>query len=48
MVHVLDFAGNEIRRFPSHAGAVNCISIDLAGEYLASCADDGAFLQGWS
>lgn len=41
MLHVLDFAGNEIKRFPAHTATVNCISIDLNGEFLASCSDDG-------
>lgn len=40
-VHILDFNGNEIRRFSSHAAPVNDISFDLRGEFAASCADDG-------
>ena len=40
-VHILDFNGNEIKRFSSHAAPVNDISFDARGEFTASCADDG-------
>ncbi|CDS11660.1 hypothetical protein LRAMOSA03923 [Lichtheimia ramosa] len=40
-VHVLDFEGNIIKTFQKHAATVNDISIDNAGEYVASASDDG-------
>ncbi|KXJ11617.1 Vacuolar protein sorting-associated protein 41-like [Exaiptasia diaphana] len=43
VVHVMDHLGNNIRskEFPSHTTAVNQISIDEKGDYVASCSDDG-------
>eukprot|EP00794_Sanderia_malayensis_P011371 gene11371-12556_t len=43
VVHVLDHQGNNIRskEFPSHTTTVNQISIDVHGEYVASCSEDG-------
>ncbi|KAK3752405.1 hypothetical protein QZH41_008609, partial [Actinostola sp. cb2023] len=43
VVHVMDHLGNNIRskEFPSHSTAVNQISIDEKGDYVASCSDDG-------
>ncbi|XP_031573890.1 vacuolar protein sorting-associated protein 41 homolog [Actinia tenebrosa] len=43
VVHVMDHLGNNIRskEFPSHTTAVNQISIDQKGDYVASCSDDG-------
>lgn len=43
VVHVLDHQGNNIRNkeFPSHTTTVNQISIDMYGEYVASCSEDG-------
>ncbi|XP_048576551.1 vacuolar protein sorting-associated protein 41 homolog isoform X2 [Nematostella vectensis] len=43
VVHVMDHLGNSIRskEFPSHTTAVNQISIDEKGDYIASCSDDG-------
>lgn len=41
MVYMLDFSGNEIKKYSSHSAAVNEISIDETGEFLASCSDDG-------
>ncbi|KAJ1619992.1 hypothetical protein T492DRAFT_915524 [Pavlovales sp. CCMP2436] len=38
---VLDFNGNEVRRFTPHSGVVNDICVDAAGEYLGSCSEDG-------
>ncbi|KAI9491298.1 hypothetical protein BDB00DRAFT_767376 [Zychaea mexicana] len=40
-VHVLDFEGNVIKTFQKHAATVNDISIDDAGEFVASASDDG-------
>lgn len=42
MVYLLDFTGNMIKKYSNHSAAVNEISIDETGEYLASCSDDGA------
>ncbi|KAI9227140.1 MAG: vacuolar assembling protein VPS41 [Piptocephalis tieghemiana] len=41
MVHVMDLAGNEIKRWHSHGASVNAVSIDDAEEYIASGSDDG-------
>eukprot|EP01117_Protostelium_nocturnum_P020637 TRINITY_DN938_c0_g2_i1.p1 TRINITY_DN938_c0_g2~~TRINITY_DN938_c0_g2_i1.p1 ORF type:complete len:911 (-),score=318.10 TRINITY_DN938_c0_g2_i1:20-2752(-) len=41
VVYILDFNGNEIKRFPSHSTTINELSVDAAGEYIASCSDDG-------
>jgi WD40 repeat protein len=43
---LLDFNGNEIKRFSSHAAPVNDISFDARGEFTASCADDGTVVRG--
>jgi tricorn protease-like protein len=40
-IHILDFAGNEIKKFNSHSTTVNELDIDASGEYVASCSDDG-------
>eukprot|EP01083_Nonionella_stella_P289010 983564_1 len=40
-VHILDFNGYEIKRFNVHSGRVNDVAVDLKGDYIASCADDG-------
>lgn len=41
-VHLLDHQGNIIgNKLPSHTVSVNAISIDAAGETIASCSDDG-------
>ncbi|KAG5460394.1 MAG: LOW QUALITY PROTEIN: hypothetical protein BJ554DRAFT_7565, partial [Olpidium bornovanus] len=40
VIHILDFDGNEVKRFRSHAATVNHLSIDNAGEYVASASDD--------
>jgi vacuolar protein sorting-associated protein 41 len=40
-IHVLDWSGEEIRRIACHSTAVNDVDIDVTGEYVASCADDG-------
>eukprot|EP00191_Tetraselmis_sp_GSL018_P024055 CAMPEP_0177627530 /NCGR_PEP_ID=MMETSP0419_2-20121207/31253_1 /TAXON_ID=582737 /ORGANISM="Tetraselmis sp., Strain GSL018" /LENGTH=661 /DNA_ID=CAMNT_0019128691 /DNA_START=219 /DNA_END=2200 /DNA_ORIENTATION=- len=41
-VHLLDYNGNEIRRFDSHKAAVNDLSFDAKSEFIASCSDDGS------
>jgi len=43
VVHVLDHQGNTIREkeFRSHTTTVNQISVDMYGEYVASCSEDG-------
>eukprot|EP01113_Clastostelium_recurvatum_P018176 TRINITY_DN2143_c0_g1_i1.p1 TRINITY_DN2143_c0_g1~~TRINITY_DN2143_c0_g1_i1.p1 ORF type:complete len:931 (-),score=291.81 TRINITY_DN2143_c0_g1_i1:56-2848(-) len=41
VVYVLDFNGNEIKRFAPHSKNVNELSIDLSGEFVASCSEDG-------
>lgn len=40
-VYLLDFNGNEIRRFSCHSATVNELAIDDTGEFIASCSDDG-------
>ena len=40
-VHILDLAGNEIRRFTPHSAAVADICIDSTGEFVGSCSQDG-------
>eukprot|EP00960_Hanusia_phi_P075784 768466-Hanusia_phi.AAC.5 len=40
-IYILDFDGNEVRRFGAHTAIVNDLSIDRAGEFIASCSDDG-------
>ena len=40
-VYVLDFYGNLVQRLAPHTAKVNDISVDDAGEYIASCSDDG-------
>eukprot|EP01119_Soliformovum_irregulare_P019120 TRINITY_DN5998_c0_g1_i1.p1 TRINITY_DN5998_c0_g1~~TRINITY_DN5998_c0_g1_i1.p1 ORF type:complete len:882 (+),score=254.78 TRINITY_DN5998_c0_g1_i1:60-2705(+) len=40
-VFVLDFNGNEIKRFSRHSATINELSIDDTGEFIASCSDDG-------
>lgn len=43
-IHLLDHQGNMIRgnrKLPTHTVSVNMISIDTAGETIATCSDDG-------
>lgn len=42
-VHLLDHQGNSIKnkQLRHHSVCVSAISIDLAGEYIASCSHDG-------
>ncbi|XP_027048267.1 vacuolar protein sorting-associated protein 41 homolog [Pocillopora damicornis] len=43
VVHILDHQGNpsSSKKYPSHTTAINQISIDQSGDYVASCSDDG-------
>ncbi|KAI9591225.1 hypothetical protein BDF19DRAFT_455828 [Syncephalis fuscata] len=41
MVHIMDFTGNEVKKYRAHAATVQSLSIDQAGEYVASASDDG-------
>jgi len=43
LVYLLDHQGNRIetKKLRVHTVAVNCISIDANGDYIASCSDDG-------
>ncbi|XP_055328703.1 vacuolar protein sorting-associated protein 41 homolog isoform X1 [Paramacrobiotus metropolitanus] len=49
-IHILDLQGNRISLsvpVPKHAGPVNDISLDEAGDYMASAGDDGkVFVHG--
>ncbi|KAL1923384.1 uncharacterized protein VTP21DRAFT_8364 [Calcarisporiella thermophila] len=40
-VSILDFEGDEIKKFACHSATVNDLSIDAAGEYVASASVDG-------
>ncbi|KAK9865646.1 hypothetical protein WJX84_004897 [Apatococcus fuscideae] len=40
-VHLLDYEGNEVKRFRSHGKQVNCICFDKEAEFVASCSSDG-------
>ena len=41
MVYILDYNGNKIRQFQSHAATVTEICLEESGEFLASAGDDG-------
>jgi len=43
MIHMLDHQGNNVcnKELRAHTVAVNQISIDLNGDFIASCSDDG-------
>jgi len=43
MIHLLDHQGNNIKSkmLQAHTVAVNQISIDYNGDFIASCSDDG-------
>jgi len=43
-LYILDFQGNEIRRFHPHSKKLNDVSIDALGEFAASCSDDGTIV----
>ena len=40
-MHILDFSGNEIKRFAIHNNKVNDISFDNVGDWIVTCSDDG-------
>eukprot|EP00298_Acanthocystis_sp_HF-20_P011742 c19550_g1_i1.p1 GENE.c19550_g1_i1~~c19550_g1_i1.p1 ORF type:complete len:563 (-),score=220.09 c19550_g1_i1:36-1724(-) len=42
LVHLLDFHGNQIRRFKCHLSAVTDISFDISFEYMATSSNDGS------
>lgn len=49
MIHLLDHQGNNIesKTLQAHTVAVNQISIDYNGDFIASCSDDGkVFIYG--
>lgn len=49
MIHLLDHQGNNVcnKELRAHTVAVNQISIDLNGDFIASCSDDGkVFIYG--
>ena len=44
-IYILDFNGNELRRFGAHTAVVNDLCFDRAGEFIASCSDDGTVVM---
>ncbi|KAI7822078.1 hypothetical protein BX661DRAFT_173138 [Kickxella alabastrina] len=40
-VIIIDFEGNEIKKWRAHSTTVNSVSVDLDNEYVASAGDDG-------
>ena len=40
-IYILDLNGNEVKRFYAHSMPVNEVSVDITGEYVCSCSDDG-------
>lgn len=49
MIYTLDHLGNIVdgKEFRAHTVAVNQISVDSSGEFIASCSDDGrVFVHG--
>ena len=49
MIHILDHQGNNVgtKELQAHTVAVNQISIDDNGDFIASCSDDGkVFVHG--
>lgn len=41
-IYVLDHLGNKLpNKVIAHAAAVNAVSIERSGDYLASCSNDG-------
>ncbi|KAL0041397.1 hypothetical protein WJX79_002126 [Trebouxia sp. C0005] len=40
-VHLLDYDGNEVKRFQAHKGPVNDLCFDETAEFVGSCSDDG-------
>jgi WD40 repeat protein len=49
MIHLLDHQGNNVRskELRAHTVAVNQISIDQNGDFIASCSDDGKVCSLW-
>ncbi|BBN13098.1 vacuolar protein sorting-associated protein 41 [Marchantia polymorpha subsp. ruderalis] len=41
-VYLLDYLGNEVKRFAAHAATVNESSFDADVEFIGSCSDDGS------
>ncbi|KAK9762214.1 Vacuolar protein sorting-associated protein 41, variant 2 [Basidiobolus ranarum] len=44
MVHIMDFNGNEVKKFRPHGATINSLSIDDHEEYVATASDDGKVL----
>ncbi|ORY04934.1 vacuolar protein sorting-associated protein 41 [Basidiobolus meristosporus CBS 931.73] len=44
MVHIMDFNGNEVKKFRPHSATINSLSIDEHEEYVATASDDGKVL----
>eukprot|EP01103_Thecamoeba_quadrilineata_P012993 TRINITY_DN3480_c0_g1_i3.p1 TRINITY_DN3480_c0_g1~~TRINITY_DN3480_c0_g1_i3.p1 ORF type:complete len:463 (+),score=76.29 TRINITY_DN3480_c0_g1_i3:133-1521(+) len=40
-IHILDFNGNVTNTLSPHTASINDLSIDLMGDYIASCSIDG-------
>lgn len=42
-LHLLDHLGHSSQQqeFPTHGTSVNMVDIDMGGDYIASCSDDG-------
>ncbi|KAJ2803540.1 Vacuolar protein sorting-associated protein 41 [Coemansia guatemalensis] len=40
-VVIIDFEGNEVKKWRAHSTTVNSVSVDLDNEYVASAGDDG-------
>ncbi|PIA16188.1 hypothetical protein COEREDRAFT_43326 [Coemansia reversa NRRL 1564] len=38
---IVDFEGNEVKKWRAHSTTVNSVSVDLDNEYVASAGDDG-------
>ncbi len=48
-VILVDMAANERRRWPAHRGRVNDVRVDIAGQNIASCSEDGhVIISGFS
>ncbi len=45
-VHLLDHNGHVKRTIRSHRLRVNDVSVDLSGDFVASCSDDGTVVVG--
>ncbi|KAJ1884947.1 Vacuolar protein sorting-associated protein 41, partial [Coemansia sp. IMI 209127] len=40
-VVIIDFEGNEVKKWRAHSTTVNAVSVDIDNEYVASAGDDG-------